>query len=267
MNIYFVAAVLGLVPQAYSFALQRRIFRGALASTTTVSKLSLADPEYVTLATPSGPMRTIILRPEASGSYPGVVFFSEIFQLTSPIMRSAATIAGNGFVVAVPEIYHSQDMMPDMSWGTKMTGWVGEYTDAGSTVGNKMKVDTTVEQYDGDATATINYLLSRPDTTARVGIAGFCVGGHLAIRAGFNPNVYAVASWYPTDMHSGDGVCSGCQPKDDTLARLGEFTTNNNGDGTEVNCPVSRATATGASQNGHCSFNVHVPSSLARGGA
>ena len=62
MNIYFVAAVLGLVPQAYSFALQRRIFRGALASTTTVSKLSLADPEYVTLATPSGPMRTIILR-------------------------------------------------------------------------------------------------------------------------------------------------------------------------------------------------------------
>ena len=58
----------------------------------------------VELATPSGPMRTYMYRPVAPGRYPGLVFFSEIFQRTAPIKRTAALLAGHGFVVAVPEV-------------------------------------------------------------------------------------------------------------------------------------------------------------------
>ena len=62
--------------------------------------------EFVTLDTPNGPMRTHIVRPEAPGRYPGIVFYSEIFQITAPIRRTAAFFAGHGYIVAMPEIYH-----------------------------------------------------------------------------------------------------------------------------------------------------------------
>jgi len=35
-----------------------------------------------------------------------VILFSEIFQATGPIRRFAAFIAGHGYIVAVPEVYH-----------------------------------------------------------------------------------------------------------------------------------------------------------------
>ena len=62
--------------------------------------------DYVDLDTPGGPMRTYRYFPAAPGRYPGVVFFSEIFQLTWPIARMARFFAGHGYAVAVPEIFH-----------------------------------------------------------------------------------------------------------------------------------------------------------------
>ena len=62
--------------------------------------------EFVTLDTPDGPMRTHIVRCAAPGRYPGIVFHSEIFQITAPVRRTAAFIAGHGYKVAMPEIFH-----------------------------------------------------------------------------------------------------------------------------------------------------------------
>src|SRR4030088_2043524 len=51
-------------------------------------------------------MRTFVAAPRASGRYPGVVFYSDIFQLTDSTLRWCMRLAGYGFVVAAPEIYH-----------------------------------------------------------------------------------------------------------------------------------------------------------------
>ena len=67
--------------------------------------MTIKDDEMIDLETPTGPMRTYVLRPVAEGRYPGVVLFSEIFQVTGPIRRTASMLAGHGFVVAVPEIF------------------------------------------------------------------------------------------------------------------------------------------------------------------
>ena len=67
------------------------------------------DTEYVDLSTPTGPMRTHIVRPAAPGKYPGIVFYSEIFQVTGPIHRAAVQLVGHGYVVAIPEIYHEYE--------------------------------------------------------------------------------------------------------------------------------------------------------------
>ena len=65
----------------------------------------ILDNEHVEISTPYGPMRTHIFRPVAPGKYPGIVFYSEIFQFTGPVGRMAAMLAGHGYIVAVPEIY------------------------------------------------------------------------------------------------------------------------------------------------------------------
>src|SRR5438552_13934480 len=66
----------------------------------------IKDTEFVDIPTPSGPMRAHIFRPAPAGKYGGIVFYSEIFQITPPIRRAAAMLAGHGYVVAAPEIYH-----------------------------------------------------------------------------------------------------------------------------------------------------------------
>ncbi len=89
----------------------------------------LQEESAVDLATPTGPMRTYMFRPAAQGKYPGVVLFSEIFQATGPIRRFAAFIAGHGYIVAVPEVYH--ELEP--------AGTVLHYDQAGSDKGNADK--------------------------------------------------------------------------------------------------------------------------------
>ncbi len=65
-------------------------------------RMVLQEDNFVDIKTSSGPMRTHIFRPKQEGRYPGVIFYSEIFQLTGPIRRFAAFLAGQGYLVAVP---------------------------------------------------------------------------------------------------------------------------------------------------------------------
>ena len=51
-------------------------------------------------------MRMALFRSATEWRYPGLLLFTEIFQVTGPIRRAAAMLASHGFVVAVPEIYH-----------------------------------------------------------------------------------------------------------------------------------------------------------------
>ena len=62
--------------------------------------------EFVDIDSDGSTMRLLVAAPRAEGRYPGVVAYSDIFQLTGPMLRICARLAGYGFVVAAPEIYH-----------------------------------------------------------------------------------------------------------------------------------------------------------------
>ena len=217
-HLFSVVAFLWILLRVHSFLGRSRIT--STQPCRSLLKMLTVEQEIVMIPTSTGPMRTQIMRPHAKGKYPGIVFYSEIFQLTGPILRTAQALAGHGFVVAIPEIYHATS-----------TGWVGEYTTAGADDGNRLKVSTPVESHDDDSAAVLTYLRSHPACTGKLGTAGFCIGGHLSLRAGMvNDGVHAVAAWYPTDMHTGDGVCAGLvdQTKD-TFNMWEKFRSNNNG--------------------------------------
>ena len=168
------------------------------------------DNESIELPTPAGPMRTHIVRPAAPGRYPGIVFYTEIFQVTGPIRRTAAMLAGHGYIVAIPEIYHEFEV----------PGTVLAYDQAGSDRGNVLKTTKTLTSYDADARAVLDHLAARPDCTGRLGAMGICIGGHLAFRAAFNPDVLGAVCFYATDIHKG-GLGHGMS--DDSLARAAEI--------------------------------------------
>jgi carboxymethylenebutenolidase len=165
--------------------------------------------EQSDLETPTGAMRTHVTRPAAAGRYPGIVLFSEIFQRTGPIKRTAALMAGHGFVVAVPEIFH--ELEP--------TGTEIPYDRAGAEKGNADKAGKSVAAYDADARAVLASLAASLFCTGKLGAMGICVGGHLAFRASMNRDVLAGACLYATDIHKGTLGRGG----DDSLARAGEI--------------------------------------------
>ncbi len=155
-------------------------------------------------------MRTHIVRPVAAGRYPGILFYSEIFQVTGPIRRTAAMLAGHGYVVAMPEVYHEYEAA-----GTALN-----YDAEGSARGNFLKTHKPVAAYDADTRAIIDHLLTRPDCTGRLGAMGICMGGHLAFRAAFNPEIAGTVCFYATDIHTGT---LGEGKHDDSFARAGDI--------------------------------------------
>jgi carboxymethylenebutenolidase len=157
------------------------------------------------------PMRICVAAPKPEGKYPGVLLYSEIFQLTAPIRRSCQRLAGHGFVVAAPEIYHRHER----------PGTVMPYDDIGRIWGNEGAKRTPVAAFDADARATLNFLANHPKVAAgKLATMGFCIGGHLAWRAALQPDVKAAVCCYATGVHNGK---LGKDADAGTIRRFGEI--------------------------------------------
>jgi carboxymethylenebutenolidase len=138
------------------------------------------------------------------------VLFSEIFQVTGPIQRTARILAAEGYVVSVPEVYHEFEPK----------GCALAYDKEGTDKGNRYKVEKEVSAFDADARAALDHLKALPDCTGMLGCMGICLGGHLSFRCAMNPDVAASVCFYATDIHKrslGRGM------QDNSLDRIGEI--------------------------------------------
>ncbi|MBD2384940.1 dienelactone hydrolase family protein [Cylindrospermum sp. FACHB-282] len=139
-------------------------------------------------------MRVYVASPKAEGKYPGIVFYSDIYQLGGAILRLANYLAGFGYVVAAPEIFHRLEPV----------GSVIEPDDIGRMRGNDDARRTLISEYDADCRAMIDFLKSDNSVIAdKIGTLGFCIGGHLAFRAAFEDEIKVSVCCYPTGIPSG----------------------------------------------------------------
>ncbi|KAJ7786375.1 dienelactone hydrolase [Mycena metata] len=187
------------------------------------------------------PIRVFVISPVVpnypQAKFPGVVVFSEIYQVTGPVERFAGSIASQGYVVACPSTYHEFE-------GPEAIPYDVEGTDRG----NKYKIQKTVAAYD-EVGPKIAYLRSpesedfrtqpfpwicsclyqtamavsqvyRPtlvqSTLMLFQATGMCLGGHLTFRAAFDPRILASVCFFATDIHSASLGKGG----DDTLVRV-----------------------------------------------
>ncbi len=154
----------------------------------------IVTTEYADIPTAAAPMRTFVASPKAEGRYPGIWCYSDIFQLTGPTMRACVHLAGYGFVVAAPEIYHH----------IEPPGSPIPFDDAGRTRGQADAAKTPVAHFDADCRSGLDWLSQHPKVApGKLGATGFCIGGHLAFRAAFQPDVRATVCFYGTGIHDG----------------------------------------------------------------
>ena len=172
----------------------------------------MVDTEHIDLATgDGGVMRCFVAAPKAPGRHPGIVFFSDIFQLTGPMLRACVRLAGHGFTVLAPEIYRRSEA----------PGSVIPFDDAGRSRGMERAANTPVAHFDADCRIALDHLARHPSVApGPLGAAGFCLGGHLAFRAALQPDVLATVCFYPTGVHNGK---LGLDADAGTLQRAGEL--------------------------------------------
>jgi carboxymethylenebutenolidase len=156
-----------------------------------LGEVKLREDE-VGVAAPDCVIRSIVIRPVGDRSWPGVLLYTDIFQLTESTLRTARRLASYGFVVCVPEIYPHGEL----------AGVALEFDDAGKQAGLAGAAGTTTAQFDSDRTAVLDYLQQLPEVDG-LHAAGFCLGGHLAFRAAFDPRIAATVCFYPTGLHNG----------------------------------------------------------------
>ncbi|ORY90215.1 dienelactone hydrolase, partial [Leucosporidium creatinivorum] len=123
--------------------------------------------------------------------FPGVVVWSEIYNVSAPVLRFANSIASQGYIVACPVVFH------------EFTGAAAiPYDVPGTDAGNAYKVQKLLTAYDEDARKAVDLLMEHPNCTGRIGATGMCLGGHLAFRNALDPRVLASVCYFPTDIHS-----------------------------------------------------------------
>ena len=149
----------------------------------------VVNTDFIHLDVGGSPMRVFVATPRDDAGYPGILCYSDIFQLTGPMLRACTRLAGYGFVVAAPEIYHRLEP----------PGAAIPFDDAGRTRGMETAAKTAVADFDADARASLDYLAGHPQVGAgQLGAMGFCIGGHLAFRAALQADVKATTCFYGT---------------------------------------------------------------------
>jgi carboxymethylenebutenolidase len=171
----------------------------------------IVTSRYFDIPVPVSPMRTFVASPVVEGRYPGIWCYSDIFQLTPTMLRFCVRLAGYGFVAAAPEIYHR----------IEPAGAAIPFDDTGRTRGMNDASKTSVADFDSDCRVGLDWLARQPNVASEeIGSMGFCIGGHLAFRAAFQPEVRATTCFYGTGIHNGKlGLDSDCG----SLARVSEI--------------------------------------------
>jgi carboxymethylenebutenolidase len=117
-----------------------------------------------TLSTPAGEARAYLAVPSADPPWPGVVVVHELFGLNADIREHADRFAGRGYIALAPDLF---------SLGRKAPCVLAAFRALSKGSGAAFDV---IE-------AARRSLVERADTTGRVGVIGFCMGGGFALLA------------------------------------------------------------------------------------
>jgi carboxymethylenebutenolidase len=136
---------------------------------------------------------------QGSGPWPGVIFLTDIMGIRKANLGMAKRIAEHGYVVLVPNIFYRVTRLPVVDFELKM-GDERTMKRMG-----ELRAGLSNAQMGSDGAAYADFLLTQPNVKgAKVGVAGYCFTGTMAIRtaAAARDKVAAAASFHGGGLYT-----------------------------------------------------------------
>jgi carboxymethylenebutenolidase len=149
--------------------------------------------QFIDISTPDGACDSYIAFPDGAGPFPGVLFYMDGVGFRPTLQRMADRIAAQGYFVLLPNMYYRQGRAE--AWDVKEI----------LKPENRPKLmqyiqSLTPERIVRDAGVFLGFLSSRKevDTSAKVGLTGYCMGAGCALRtaAHYPDRIGAAASYH-----------------------------------------------------------------------
>ncbi|MFE6974438.1 dienelactone hydrolase family protein [Streptomyces sp. NPDC057682] len=154
--------------------------------------------------TPDGPADAFAAFPEGGGPHPGVLMYPDAFGIRPALRAMARELAGHGYVVLVPNVFHRQGPTPVV----ELPDFIGEDDRPGLVARLMPFIEAhTPERTLADAGAFLSFLSARPEVApGPVAVSGYCFGGLLAVRtAAAHPGTVAALASFHGPVHA-DGL-------------------------------------------------------------
>lgn len=140
--------------------------------------------EIIIQARDGGSFAAYLALPEKTPAA-GIVLLPEIFNTNQHIRSVCDGYAEEGFVVLAPDVFWRQD-----------DGAYLSYTDEGRAKARALEEQLDVDTFANDLEDAIGALRARPETTQKVGVMGFCLGGKFTYLSSVRHAIQAAVSYY-----------------------------------------------------------------------
>lgn len=154
--------------------------------------------------TPDGTCRATLHTPEGTGPWPGVVSYPDAGGVRETLAGMADALAGRGFAVLLPDIYHRTPYAPFDT--ATLFGDPEEFARL-----TALAASLTPSQVVTDARALVAALTARAEVApGGIGAVGYCFGGSMAFRAAAAEpdHVAAVATFHGGGLAAADDPSS-----------------------------------------------------------
>ena len=141
--------------------------------------------ENVSIEVGGATMGGYLARPAEGGERPAVIVWMEIFGVNGHIRDVTERVAREGYVALAPDFFHRT--LPGIELG---------YDDEGFAEGMKGLGPLDVDEMIADQKAAIAHVRALEGVTGKVGVMGFCIGGHMTYLTACENDVAAAASFY-----------------------------------------------------------------------
>lgn len=150
--------------------------------------------EHISIPVGGDSMPAYVARPEGTEALPAVIVWMEIFGVNAHIRDVTERIAKEGYVACAPNFFHR--VAPDLELG---------YDEAGMNEGIDHMMKLTADNMIADQRAAIGTLRGRADVTGKIGVTGFCIGGHMTYLTACENDINAAVSFYGGGISAPEG--------------------------------------------------------------
>ena len=158
-----------------TFGLMGLAAAGVAGSAAAATAVVETDVE---VKTADGVADAVLFHPEGEGAWPAVLLWPDIVSLRPAFREMGRRLAGEGYVVLVPNLYYRTRRAPVVESGFNFA----DPEDRAKITA--LRAAFTPEGADRDSAAYIAFLDAQPrtDRKRKAGVQGYCLGGALAFR-------------------------------------------------------------------------------------